>query len=73
MKELGAEIMLTLKPIFRQYGDYICQRCIDRGYDVHLAHRDCRYGEPHECPCCRKTTNIVVGLTLTGHIKMLGK
>ena len=49
--------MLNLKPIVRQYGDYICQRCVNRGYNVHLAHRDCKYADPHECPCCRKNFN----------------
>ncbi len=65
--------MLTLKPVVLQYGDYICRRCLNRGYDVHLANRDCRYADPHECPCCRKTSNIVIGLKLSGHVKMLGK
>ena len=65
--------MLTMKPIIIRHGDYICRRCINRGYEVHLAHRDCRYGDPHECPCCKKTSNIVVGWTLSGHVKMLFK
>ena len=65
--------MLSLKPIVLEYGDYLCRRCMNRRYDVHLAHRDCRETSDSECPCCRKVGNVVTGLKLSGHIKLLRK
>ena len=65
--------MLSLKPVVIEYGDYICRRCLNRRYEVHLAHRDCRQSEPRECPCCRKVGSMVTGLRLSGRMKLLGK
>ena len=65
--------MLSLKPIVLEYGDHLCRRCMNRRYDVHLAHRDCRETPSRECPCCRKVGSVVTGLTLSGRIKRLKK
>ena len=66
--------MLTLKPVIKDYGGYLCRKCMDRRYGVHLACRDCiQTPDPRECPCCRNYTNLVMGLKLTGKIKMVGK
>ena len=66
--------MLTLKPVILEYGDYLCRRCMNRRYDVHLAHRDCRESpSPGACPCCKKTGSVVTGLRLGGRIKLLRK
>lgn len=55
------------------YGGHICRRCLDRHYKVHLSHRDVRE-TAGTCPCCGKESrNLVVGLTLSGRLKMLGK
>ena len=65
--------MLSLKPVVMEYGDNICLRCLDRRLDIHLAHRDVIEAGPNECACCRRTGNVVTGVRLSGHIKMLGK
>lgn len=66
--------MLTLKPVILDYGAPLCRRCLNRSYDVHLAHRDCREApSPMPCPCCQKPGKVVVGLKLGGHWKLLRK
>ena len=66
--------MFSLKPVILDYGGPLCRRCMNRRYGVHLAHRDCiQSPSPRECPCCRKVESAVVGLKLSGRIKMLGK
>ena len=65
--------MLSLKPVIMEYGGNVCLRCLNRRYEVHLAHRDCREEANSECPCCRKTGSVVVGLKLSGRVKLLGK
>ncbi len=66
--------MLSLRPVLLEYGDYLCRRCLNRRYEVHLAHRDCRESpSPHPCPCCKKTGSVVTGLRMGGHIKLLRK
>ena len=46
-----------------EYGDFLCRRCFDSRYNVHLSHRDVKEIEG-TCPSCKK---------LGGRIKMLGK
>lgn len=65
--------MLSLKPVILEYGGNLCRRCLNRRYEVHLAHRDCREAPNRECPCCRKVGSVVVGLTLSGRFKLLTK
>jgi len=55
-----------------EYGDYLCRRCFDRRYDVHLSHRDVKE-IPGHCPCCGRDGKVVVDLKLGGRVKMLGK
>ena len=63
--------MFNLKPILMEFGEPICLRCLNRRYEVHLAHRDCREEGPRECPCCRKAGNVVTGLKLSGRVKLM--
>lgn len=64
--------MLNLKPVILEYGDYICRRCLDRRYAVHLAHRDVVEAEG-TCPCCKQAAKLVTDLKLGGRLKMLRK
>ncbi len=63
--------MLMQKSIV-QYGGYLCRRCFDSHYKVHLSHRDVIETEGR-CPCCQKEAKLVYGLKLGGRIKMIGK
>ena len=66
--------MLSLRPVVLEYGGHICRRCLNRRYEVHLAHRDCREtASPLPCPCCGKAGNVVVALRLGGRVKLLRK
>lgn len=65
--------MLTTRPIRKRYGYYLCRRCMNREYKVHMKPADCRYRYAKLCPLCRSTDHVVVGFTLTGHYKMLLK
>lgn len=65
--------MLTLKAVIRDYGGVICRRCLNRRYNVHLAHRDVREESNQDCACCRRVGRVVTGLTLSGRIKLLRK
>ncbi len=55
-----------------EYGDFLCRRCFDSRYNVHLSHRDVKEIEG-TCPSCKKQVRLVVDLKLGGRIKMLGK
>ena len=55
-----------------EYGGYLCRRCWDSRYKVHLSHRDVIETEGR-CACCKKDGRLVSGLTLGGRINMLGK
>lgn len=55
-----------------EYGDFLCRRCFDRRYNVHLSHRDVKETEGH-CPCCKRDCRLVVDLKLGGRIKLFGK
>lgn len=55
-----------------EYGGYLCRRCFDRRYDIHLSHRDVREIDGI-CPCCKKPGRLVADLKLGGKIKMIGK
>ena len=63
--------MLMQKVIVR-YGGYLCRRCFDRHYNVHLSHRDVVEIDGR-CPCCNKKGRLVKDLNLGGRIKMLFK
>ena len=63
--------MLLQKTII-EYGGFLCRRCFDRRYDVHLSHRDVVETEGN-CACCKKAGRLVSGLKLGGRIKMIGK
>lgn len=62
--------MWTAEPIKREYGDYICRRCVNQVYRVRLTPRNCRYGYVTRCRHCNEIHNIVTGFTLSGRIKM---
>lgn len=63
--------MLNAEPIKREYGDYICRRCINRLYRVRLTPKDCRYGFVTGCRCCNEVHNIVTDFSFSGKCKML--
>ena len=65
--------MLTLEPVKKRFGDYICRRCLNKRYFVNLNKEDCRYGYYAICPSCKEPRNIVVALEASGKIKMLLK
>ena len=55
-----------------EYGGYLCRRCMDHCYHVHLAHRDVKE-IPGTCHRCGKTRKLVIDLKIDGRLKMLGK
>ena len=63
--------MLTTKRIKKQFGDYLCRRCINAQYHVHLKREDCRYGYSYVCPRCKAEQNIVVDFSPSGKWKVL--
>ena len=63
---------MLMQKIVVKYGGYLCRRCLDRHYKVHLSHRDVVETEGR-CPCCGKEGRLVSGLKVGGRIKMLGK
>lgn len=63
---------MLMQKIVVKYGGYLCRRCMDRHYKVHLSHRDVVEVEGI-CPCCKKEGRLVLDLKLGGRIKMLGK
>lgn len=66
--------MFIMSRIKKQYGDYICRRCINKRYHVNLQPQDCHYGYMgfmRECPRCRQGHHIVDGLSFSGRIKTL--
>ena len=63
---------MVMQKILLEYGGYLCRRCLDRRYNVHLSHRDVRESEG-TCACCKKDGRLVVNLKLGGRIKMLRK
>ena len=66
--------MLSLDMVRKEYGSYMCRRCINRRFSSSLQPNDCMYEPfPRTCPKCGKVHNIVVGLSVVGHAKMLFK
>ena len=65
--------MLSARYIQRQYNGFICRRCLNTKYNVHLVPRDCKYKLNGKCANCREVRNIVIGFHATGHLKMLAK
>ena len=64
--------MFTMHEIRDEYGRYICRQCMMHKYRVELNHEDCHYGRTDICPRCQQKAHIVVGLTLSGRLKMIG-
>ena len=63
----------TLKKVHRKTGPQICRRCICNICDVDLKQKDCIY-YIYPCNCSRcNNTNIVIGLTPIGKLKLLFK
>ena len=65
--------MLSLDPVRKRFGDYICRSCLNKEYSVNLNKEDCRYGYFGYCPSCKEPRNIVVGFEPSGKVKMLLK
>ena len=64
-----------MKTINDKLGHTVCRRCINEAFQVELEPKDCHYGGPYlqECQVCKNMHHIVVGLTLSGRIKLLKK
>lgn len=65
--------MLTAHRIRKRYGDYLCRRCLNREYRVHMQPCDCRYKTMRTCAICHSSNHLVVGFTARGLLKMLPK
>ena len=67
--------MVTIKKIRSLYGGNICRQCINKTYNIHLLHTDCKYGllYPSKCANCGEMKNIVTGLHLRGYLKSMTK
>ncbi len=62
--------MLSAKRINRRFGEYICRRCVNKKYHVHLTPENCKYGYYYRCPICGEDHNMVVGFKGIGKLKM---
>ncbi len=67
--------MVTIRKIKKRFVSNICRQCINKTYNIHLLHTDCKYGlmYPGLCPVCKEMKNIVTGLRLSGYWKLLTK
>ena len=66
--------MANMESIHESLGPNVCRRCIRKRYNVDLQPEDCVYAHfPGECSCCGIPHNLVVGLRLSGKLKLLGK
>ena len=67
--------MVTIGKIISKFGGNICRQCINKKYNIHLIHKDCRYDiiYPSLCPKCNEMKNIVTGFQLSGYLKLLFK
>ncbi len=63
-----------MNKIYRELGDFPCRRCINKKFDVRLEPKDCIYLENEDyCSYCKNIRHIVVGLKMSGKIKMMFK
>lgn len=63
----------TLQKVHRKRGIQLCRHCICNICNVNLKQKDCIYYiYPAKCIECNNT-NIVIGLTFTGKIKLFFK
>jgi len=69
----GKGLMISLEPVRKRFGDYICRRCLNEKYNVNLESRDCKYGYYAVCPVCHQERHIVAALNTSGKMKMLLK
>ena len=65
--------MLSLRRIQERYGSFICRKCINKRYHARLQPNDCIYGYYYRCPRCKEDHHIVVGMKMSGKLKMLLK
>lgn len=66
--------MATMRSIRRRYGGFICRRCLNKAYHMHLKPSDCDYDYyPHECRRCGETQNIVIRVRLRKRLLLLLK
>ena len=65
--------MLNLEPVKKEYGDYICRRCLNKEYGVELKPQDCDRYYYGYCRCCKEDRRLVISLTPAGKMKMLLK
>ena len=66
--------MANMESIHETLGPNVCRRCIRKCYRVNLLPEDCIYAHfPGECSCCGEPHNLVIGLRLSGRIKLWRK
>ena len=66
--------MASMESIHEALGPNVCRRCIRKRYKVNLLPEHCVYAHfPGEYSCCGEPHNLVIGLRLSGRIKLLGK
>ena len=67
--------MATIHTIREDFDAWVCRQCINDNYDVDLMPGDCRYEGPYlrRCRNCGEMHHIVVGLKMSGKIKLMGK
>ena len=67
--------MISMDKIRKEYGGYICRRCLNEIYHTNLTPRDCIYETIYlrECKRCHKSGHTVEGLNKKGMLKTLLK
>ena len=67
--------MHNTNAILKRFGGNICRRCLNAEIEpIHLSPDDCVYQGYGTCPLCQQQgKHIVMGFTLRGKIKLIGK
>lgn len=65
--------MTSINTVYKDFGNPVCRRYINRKYHVNLQADDCRYDGPYPyaCPNCQEVRRIVVGFSFFGKMKLL--
>ena len=63
--------MSVMDRVRKEFGNYVCRRCLNEVYHAKLEPVNCEYGYFYTCPRCHENHHIVVGLKMSGHGKLL--
>ena len=73
-KNAGGKHMVSMDRIHKDLGIHPCRKCINERYKAALLPEDCQYYiYPVKCTKCGDVHNIVIGLNLSGKMKLLLK